>query len=134
MQLFTVLWISGFYPFLFIYLFKNSAYISCISVKIPNNNVFELMRKFRKTPTSWTGKTCLDHNMCFRHRSKVFLSPPFCPSVYSTGKFIIVTGTAHFDPDSEWNILVTVMQAVQIFLFHGKILEQLKMFLKDHGN
>jgi len=42
--------------------------------------------KKAKKELSWTATTCMQHRICFRHRSKKLLESPFCPRDFSTDK------------------------------------------------
>lgn len=50
-------------------------------------NMEEVFRKqSAKKETSWTATTCIQHRICYRHRSKKLLEAPFCPNDFSTEK------------------------------------------------
>ena len=39
-----------------------------------------------KKEASWTATTCMQHRICYRHRSKKLLEAPFSPRDFSTEK------------------------------------------------
>jgi len=65
---------------------KNHVLFRLGRCRFPNMEEIFSKKANGKKEQSWTATTCMQHHICFRHRSKKLLEAPFCPHDYSTEK------------------------------------------------